>query len=106
MATLVFSIASFCGCNNKLLPASRVSVEIMLVVSATRIIIISLIALMGRLESFHHWSSSQARLLEMLLGMLEFLLFHESTEAMKDVSLMHGYENGKHGGYGNERKFL
>jgi len=25
---------------------------------------------------------------------------------MKDVSLMHGYENGKHEGYGNERKFL
>ena len=25
---------------------------------------------------------------------------------MKDVSLMHGYENGKHGGYGNERKLL
>ena len=23
-----------------------------------------------------------------------------------DVSLMHGYENGKHEGYGNERKFL
>ena len=38
----------------------------------------------------------------MLLGMLEFLLFYESTEDMKDVSLMHGYENGKHEGYGNE----
>ena len=25
---------------------------------------------------------------------------------MKDVSLMHGYENGKHKGYGNERKFF
>ena len=25
---------------------------------------------------------------------------------MKDVSLMHGYENGKHEGYENERKFL
>ena len=25
---------------------------------------------------------------------------------MKDASLMHGYENGKHGGYGNERKFF
>ena len=37
----------------------------------------------------------------MLLGMLEFLLFHESTEVMKYVSLMHGYENGKHEGYGN-----
>jgi len=23
---------------------------------------------------------------------------------MKDVSLMHGYEDGKHEGYGNERK--
>ena len=41
-------------------------------------------------------------LLEMLLGMLKFLLFHESTEVKKDVSLMDGYENGKHGGYGNE----
>ena len=40
--------------------------------------------------------------LEMLLGVLEFLLFHESTEVKKDVSLMDGYENGKHGGYGNE----
>ena len=40
--------------------------------------------------------------LEMLLGMLELLLFHESTEGMKDVSLMHRYENGKHEGYGNE----
>jgi len=38
----------------------------------------------------------------MLFGMLEFLLFHESTEVMKDVSLMHGYENEKHEGYGNE----
>ena len=27
-------------------------------------------------------------------------------EVMKDVSLMHGYENGKHEGYENERKFL
>jgi len=35
-----------------------------------------------------------------------FLLFHERIEVMKDVSLMHGYENGKHEGYGNERKFL
>ena len=25
---------------------------------------------------------------------------------MGDVSLMHGYENGKHEGYENERKFL
>ena len=25
---------------------------------------------------------------------------------MKDVSSMHGYENGKHEGYENERKFL
>ena len=25
---------------------------------------------------------------------------------MKGVSLMHGYENGKHQGYGNERKFF
>ena len=41
--------------------------------------------------------------LEMLLGMLEFLLFHEISEVMKDVSLMHAYENEKHGGYGNER---
>ena len=41
-------------------------------------------------------------MLEMLLGMLEFLLFHESTEVMKDVSLMHRYENGKHEGYRNE----
>ena len=24
---------------------------------------------------------------------------------MKDVSLMNGYEDGKHEGYGNERKF-
>jgi len=38
----------------------------------------------------------------MLLGMLEFLLFHESTEVENDVSLMNGYENGKYGGYGNE----
>jgi len=38
----------------------------------------------------------------MLLGMLEFLLFHESTEVKKEISLMNGYENGKHGGYGNE----
>jgi len=28
----------------------------------------------------------------------------ESTGVVKDVSLMHGYENGKHEGYGNERK--
>ena len=41
-------------------------------------------------------------MLEMLLSLLEFLLFHECTEVMKDVSLMHGYENGKHEGYGNE----
>ena len=27
-------------------------------------------------------------------------------EVMKDVSLMHEYENGKHEGYGNERKFF
>ena len=25
---------------------------------------------------------------------------------MRDVSLMHGYENGKHEGYGNERNVL
>ena len=41
-------------------------------------------------------------MLEMLLSMLEFLLFHESTEVKKQVSLMNRYENGKHGGYGNE----
>jgi len=41
-------------------------------------------------------------MLEMLIGMLEFLLFHESTDVKKDVSLMDGYENGKPGGYGNE----
>jgi len=39
---------------------------------------------------------------EMLLGMVEFLLFHGSTEVKKDVSLIDGYENGKHGGYGSE----
>ena len=33
---------------------------------------------------------------------VEFLLFHESSEVMKDVSLMHAYENGKHESYGNE----
>ena len=33
--------------------------------------------------------SGVVRILEMLLGTLEFLLFHESTEVMKDVSLMH-----------------
>ena len=38
----------------------------------------------------------------MLLGMLEFLLFYESMKIVKDVLLMHGYENGEHGGYGNE----
>jgi len=38
----------------------------------------------------------------MLFGMLEFLLFHESTEVKRDVSLTDGYENEKHGGYGNE----
>ena len=38
----------------------------------------------------------------MLLGMLEFLLFHESSEVMKDVSLMHGYGNREHRSYGNE----
>ncbi|PUU81283.1 hypothetical protein B9Z19DRAFT_1077472 [Tuber borchii] len=38
----------------------------------------------------------------MLLGMLLFLLFHECAEVMKDVSLMHGYENGKHRGCRNE----
>ena len=41
-------------------------------------------------------------MLETLPGMLEFLLFYENTEVKKDVSLMDGYENGKHGGYGNE----
>ena len=25
---------------------------------------------------------------------------------MKDASLMHGYDNAEHGGYGNERKFI
>ena len=40
--------------------------------------------------------------LEMLLGMLEFLWFHESTEVKKDASLMNGQENGKHGGYENK----
>ena len=45
-------------------------------------------------------------LLEMLLSMLEFLLFHESTQVMKDVSLMHGYENGKYEGYGHEGSFF
>jgi len=44
-------------------------------------------------------------LLEMLLGMLKFLLFHESTGVKKGVSLMEGWENGKHGGYGNEGSF-
>ena len=39
----------------------------------------------------------------MLLGMLELILFHESTEVKKEVSLMDRYENRKHGGYGNER---
>ena len=34
--------------------------------------------------------------------MLEFILFHESTEVKKDVSLIDGYGNGKHGGYGYE----
>ena len=38
----------------------------------------------------------------MLLGMLEFLLFHERTEIMKDASLMHSYENGKREGSRNE----
>ena len=38
----------------------------------------------------------------MLRGMLDFLLFHEKTEVKGDVSLMDGYENGKHGGYRNE----
>ena len=33
---------------------------------------------------------------------IEFPLFDESTEVKKDVSLMGGNENGKHGGYGNE----
>ena len=41
-------------------------------------------------------------MLETLPGKLEFLLFYENTEVKKDVSLMDGYENGKHGGYGNE----
>ena len=41
-------------------------------------------------------------MLEMLLSMLEFLLFHESTEVEKQVFLMNRYENGKHGGYGNK----
>jgi len=43
--------------------------------------------------------------LEMLLGMLVSFVC-ESTGVVKDFSLMHGYENGKHEGYGNERKFL
>ena len=33
-------------------------------------------------------------MLETLLGMLEFLLFHESAEVQKDVSLIKGYEYG------------
>ena len=41
-------------------------------------------------------------MLEMLLGTLEFLLFHESSEVIKDVSLMPPYQNGKHRGCGNE----
>ena len=36
-----------------------------------------------------------------MLSILEYLLFHESTKVKKDVPLMDGYENGKHGGYGN-----
>ena len=44
-------------------------------------------------------------LLEKPLGMLEFLLFHGSTEVKKDVSLMDGYESGKHRGYGNKESF-
>jgi len=38
----------------------------------------------------------------MLLSILRFLLFPENTEVKKDVSLMDGYENGKHGGNRNE----
>ena len=45
------------------------------------------------------------QLLEMLLGML-VSLFRGRMEVMKGVSLMHGYENGKHQGYGNERNFF
>ena len=30
----------------------------------------------------------------------------KAREVMKDVSLMHGYGDGKHGGYVNESKFL
>ena len=41
----------------------------------------------------------------MLLGMLVSFVC-ESTEVVNDVSLMYGYENGKHEGYGNERKFF
>ena len=51
LGTLV-SIASFCGCNNKLLPASGVLVEIMLVVSTIQTIVIALMALMGRSDTF------------------------------------------------------
>ena len=40
-------------------------------------------------------------LLEMLLSMVEFLLFHESTEVKKDFSLIDGYESGRHGSYGS-----
>ena len=34
--------------------------------------------------------------------MLEFLLFHESTEIKKDVSFIDRYENRKYEDYGNE----
>jgi len=40
-----------------------------------------------------------SEVLGMLLGVLGFLLFHGSIDVKKDVSLMEGYENGKHGGY-------
>lgn len=45
-------------------------------------------------------------LLEMPLGMLEFLLFHESTEIKKDISLIHGYENGSMEATGMKEVFL
>lgn len=42
-------------------------------------------------------------MLEMLLGMLVSFVSW-MIEVMKDVLLMHRYENGKHQGYGNEKE--
>ena len=42
----------------------------------------------------------------MLLGILEFLLFHKSTEVKKDVSLVHGYENGSMEATGMKEVFV